>query len=188
VRAANGLARRLDDQQQVEDAQRVGCFEMYDFPADSVAPSMNALRARDLMTYANDSAPTKLDQHRSLTGGGSDSPQSERIWSETGTAPTLDTGRAVPQVFRKSARVSAPGSPETWVDDGLANTLNNFDVGDIRTTHAVLGGDEVDDPLLPLGLDGHRYRCCGNGVVSSVAEWIGRRIVKVDRKYEGGAR
>ena len=32
----------------------------------------------------------------------------------------------------------------------------------------------------PIGLDGHRYRCCGNGVVASVAEWIGRRIVAVD--------
>ena len=33
-----------------------------------------------------------------------------------------------------------------------------------------------DDPLLPLGLDSHRYRCCGNGVVSDVAEWIGYRL------------
>jgi DNA (cytosine-5)-methyltransferase 1 len=29
--------------------------------------------------------------------------------------------------------------------------------------------------------DSHRYRMCGNGVVSNVAEWIGRRIVEVDR-------
>jgi site-specific DNA-cytosine methylase len=121
---------------------------------------------------------------RSLTGGGSDSPQSERIWSETGTAPTLDTGRAVPQVFRKSTRVSTEGSPETWVDDGLANTLNSFDVGDIRTTHAVVGGEQVEDPALPAGLDSHRYRCCGNGVVAPVAEWIGRRIMQVERRGE----
>jgi site-specific DNA-cytosine methylase len=30
--------------------------------------------------------------------------------------------------------------------------------------------------MLPLGLDSHRYRCCGNGVVSDVSEWIGRRL------------
>jgi hypothetical protein len=89
------------------------------------------------------------------------------------------------QAYRKSSRVSTPDSPETWVDDGIANTLNNFDVGDVRTTHAVIGGAEADaavddDPLLPLGLDTHRYRCCGNGVVAPVAEWIGRRIVHVD--------
>jgi DNA (cytosine-5)-methyltransferase 1 len=28
--------------------------------------------------------------------------------------------------------------------------------------------------------DSHRYRMCGNGVVATVAEWIGRRIVAVD--------
>ncbi len=42
-------------------------------------------------------------------------------------------------VYRKSALVSGPGTPETWVDDGIANTLNSFDVGDVRTTHAVIG-------------------------------------------------
>ena len=41
-----------------------------------------------------------------------------------------------------------------------------------------------EDPMLPLGLDSHRYRCCGNGVVSNVAEWIGRRIVAVDKRYD----
>jgi hypothetical protein len=120
----------------------------------------------------------------SLTGGGSDSPQSERIFDEAGMSPSLDTGRAVPQVFRKSARVSAPGSPETWVDDGLANTLNSFDVGDVRTTHAIVGGTEDEDDALPRHLDGHRYRCCGNGVVASVAEWIGRRLVEVDADWQ----
>ena len=107
-------------------------------------------------------------------------------------APTLRVGPARPQdggpadtvpviAFRKSARVNAdPTSPESWVNDGLANTLNDFDVGDIRTTHAVVGGRGMtDEPLLPLGLDSHRYRCCGNGVVSSVSEWIGTQLLRV---------
>jgi len=38
-----------------------------------------------------------------------------------------------------------------------------------------------DDPLLPLGLDSHRYRCCGNGVVAPVAEWLGRRLAEALR-------
>mgnify|MGYP003661175577 CR=1 FL=1 len=29
--------------------------------------------------------------------------------------------------------------------------------------------------------DSHRYRLCGNGVVAPVAEWIGHRLVAVDR-------
>jgi hypothetical protein len=40
-----------------------------------------------------------------------------------------------------------------------------------------LGPTGSDDPLLPLGLDSHRYRCCGNGVVANVAEWLGRRLL-----------
>jgi DNA (cytosine-5)-methyltransferase 1 len=28
--------------------------------------------------------------------------------------------------------------------------------------------------------DSHRYRLIGNGVVSTVAEWLGRRLVAVD--------
>lgn len=42
---------------------------------------------------------------------------------------------AVP--FRKSRRAQSVDDHETWVDDGTANTLNGFDVGDVRTTHAV---------------------------------------------------
>lgn len=54
------------------------------------------------------------------------------------TAPTLRVGGGGQRAYRKSARVSSPTSPETWVDDGKANTLNRFDVGDVRTTHAVV--------------------------------------------------
>jgi site-specific DNA-cytosine methylase len=129
-----------------------------------------------------------------------------------GLAGRLDDRPVV--AYRKAARVNAdPDSPESWVDDGLANTLNNFDVGGVRTTHAVVGfaqnqrgevrelGEVMSqlttgggkpgegypavmapttvaegDPLLPLGLDSHRYRCCGNGVVSNVSQWIGHRL------------
>lgn len=43
----------------------------------------------------------------------------------------------VAQAFRKSKRAQTASDDETWVDDGLANTLNGFDTGDTRTTHAV---------------------------------------------------
>lgn len=178
MRAADGLGGWVDNSQGMADPQRVGNFEMYDFPNEPIAQSLNRERARDTLAY----------NLGSLTGGGNDSPQSERIFDERGVAPTLDTGRAIPTVFRKSARVTGPDTAETWVDDGLANTLNNFDVGDIRTTHAVLGGEPMDEDDLPLGLDSNRYRCCGNGVVAPVAEWIGRRILAVDAKhYKAGA-
>lgn len=84
---------------------------------------------------------------------------SERAW------PTLRReggGHAV--AYRKSARVNAdPDSPETWVADGVANTLNGFDVGDVRTTHAVVAptpllevgartGTSTDDPRAGMGV------------------------------------
>jgi site-specific DNA-cytosine methylase len=95
-------------------------------------------------------------------------------------ADPLTLSAGAPAVFRKSSQAQTNEDSETWVEGDVANTLNSFDVGDVRTTHAILGGTQDDDALLPVGLDSHRYRCCGNGVVSSVAEWIGRRIVAVD--------
>jgi hypothetical protein len=40
----------------------------------------------------------------------------------------------------------------------------------------ITSGTAMTDELLPHGLDSHRYRCCGNGVVAPVAEWIGQRL------------
>lgn len=178
MRAPNGVAGRVDDQPGVdtfgakthralqardwkagvsnqdigEDGYLVGYQTRADvadttisFPSAYSRQPTHFNNVADPLTI-NAGPPAVLQQ--SLTGGGSDSPQSERIWSETGTAPTLDTGRAVPQVFRKSTRASAD-----------------------------VGGEQLQDPALPEGLDSHRYRCCGNGVVAPVAEWIGRRIV-----------
>jgi hypothetical protein len=118
--------------------------------------------------------------------------------------------------YRKSRRAQSKDDAETWTDDGIANTLNVFDSGDTRTTHAIVGshydgynqkfeldgahrtlrigrdssdfvvppsGEPQDNPLLPEGLDSNRYKVCGNGVVSNVAEWIGHRLVEVDSKW-----
>ena len=75
--------------------------------------------------------------------------------------------------FTKSHNVAGDDDPETWEAGREARSMNGFD-GD-RTTLVL--GDVADDPLLPLGLDSHRYRCCGNGVVADVAYWIGRRLM-----------
>ena len=40
--------------------------------------------------------------------------------------------------FRKSKRAQSDKDDETWVDAEVSNTLNNFDLGDTRTTHAVV--------------------------------------------------
>ena len=168
MRTADGVARRLDNQQGVARKTSFGQYEMTD-------------------------AAATLKSSGGDVGGGSEN-------------------LAMVQVYRKSSRAQTNEDSETWVEGDVANTLNSFDVGDIRTTHAIVGAhydgfnqklepdgahrtlrigrDSSDfviapdgvgeDPALPLGLDSHRYRCCGNGVVAPVAEWIGRRIVAVN--------
>ncbi len=46
---------------------------------------------------------------------------------------------AVGVPFRKSKRACSTTDNETWVEADASNTLNNFDLGDTRTTHAVVG-------------------------------------------------
>lgn len=45
-------------------------------------------------------------------------------------------GQPIP--FRKSKRAASTTDNETWVPADVTNTLNNFDLGDTRTTHAVV--------------------------------------------------
>lgn len=102
------------------------------------------------------------------------------------------------RAFTKSRRAQTDHDHETWVEGDATPTLNGFDSSAVRATTVIsqsldqkkggvddneaqsglaLGGGTVeDDSLLPLGLDSNRYRCCGNGVVAPVAEWIGARL------------
>jgi DNA (cytosine-5)-methyltransferase 1 len=45
-------------------------------------------------------------------------------------------GQPIP--YRKSKRACSTTDNETWVEADASNTLNNFDLGDTRTTHAVV--------------------------------------------------
>jgi DNA-cytosine methyltransferase len=203
VRTVDGLAGRLDNRQVVEDQRRVGNFELYDFPKDSVAPTLSALRAKDEMVYGPAlSFPSRFGSNATVTED---------------VAQSFAHSAGAPAVFRKSRRAQTDQDVETWVDDGVANTINLFDLGDVRTTHAVVGtsydgynqrldpdgahrtlrtgrdssdfviapvGTPDDSGADPIGLDNHRYRCCGNGVVANVAEWIGQRLVSVDKEWK----
>jgi hypothetical protein len=100
--------------------------------------------------------------------------QRDRVYADA--ALDANARKGAPLAFVKRGRAQSAEDGETWGEGDVMPTLNAFDVGDVRTTAAVLGGPPEDDPLLPLGLDSHRYRCCGNGVVSDVAEWLGVRL------------
>lgn len=63
--------------------------------------------------------------------------------------------------YRKSRRAQTKDDDETWVDDGRANTLNAFDVGE-RDTHAVLAPVAVPDPAYAV-TGGHTGGQFGTG-------------------------
>ena len=56
------------------------------------------------------------------------------------------------EVFTKSRRAQSATDDETWVDGQVAPTLNSFDIGDTRTTTAII---EVD-PIGTLKARGHK--------------------------------
>jgi DNA (cytosine-5)-methyltransferase 1 len=104
-------------------------------------------------------------------------------------------------VYRKSRRAQSVNDYETWVEDGIANTLNAFDVGDVRSTNLALDPEQwtlrrltpreaerlqgMPDDWTLCGASGKemsdstRYRMIGNSVAVPVLEWIGRRIREV---------
>ena len=73
-------------------------------------------------------------------------PQDSRINGPVDVSPTVaarwGTGGGntplVQQTFRKSRRAQSTEDFETWVSDDVTNTLNCFDVGDIRSTDLVV--------------------------------------------------
>lgn len=86
------------------------------------------------------------------------------IGSEADPSYTLDTTGGQAVAFRKSKRAQSDTDDETWVEDGLANTLNGFDTGDARTTHAVIGLDPEHNAMLD-GIGPLKSTCPGRSVV-----------------------
>ena len=58
-------------------------------------------------------------------------------FSRVGNGTTEHETYIAVQAYRKSRRAQSNTDFETWVDDGKANTINTFDLGDVRTTHAI---------------------------------------------------
>ena len=91
------------------------------------------------------------------------------LTASSGKGATEDgTGRGAPIVnatpFRKSKRASSATDSESRVEAGEANTLNNFDLGDTRTTHAV-----VSNVAPTIGASGPPYSRTGNERVEAEA-------------------
>jgi DNA (cytosine-5)-methyltransferase 1 len=117
----------------------------------------------------------------------------------TEEAPTLDAGNHwtlfQPQAFRKAARARSAEDDESWVDDGQANTPNTFDMGDTRTTHAIVEPSNYgvrrltpvecerlqafpDGWTEPAGSDSARYKAMGNAVTVNTVRWVLGRMLE----------
>jgi DNA (cytosine-5)-methyltransferase 1 len=72
--------------------------------------------------------------NQSAKGSGGVGSSNQELFSQGGAY--LVPGEAMP--FRKSKRACSTTDNETWVPADASNTLNNFDLGDTRTTHAVV--------------------------------------------------
>ncbi|MCI0347243.1 MAG: DNA (cytosine-5-)-methyltransferase [Chloroflexi bacterium] len=85
-------------------------------------------------------------------------------------------GDTVPIVaFRKARKARSPEDDERWEPADFTDTISPMTMD----STAIVDRRVAEDPeLLPVGIDTHRYRLTGNGVVSPVAEWIGRRLAE----------
>jgi DNA-cytosine methyltransferase len=174
VRAADGLARRLDNQPpmayQTRADEKNGNFSLSEasvanslsalWPGDTSHRSMTlvqaVMRIGAFAQYVKDDTAASLRANGGDSGGGSENLAMLSFPSRFGSNANVTEGLA--QSMAHSA-----GAPAVLLDS-LADTRE-------------------EDNLLPIGLDSHRYRLCGNGVVAPVAEWIGRRLIEADRRW-----
>jgi hypothetical protein len=158
VREANGMARRLDNKQ------------ILSFPSNF---GSNAKVTRDFAQPLAHSAGAPAVFRRVAPGayGPTDGIAGPNL------ATGGDIGGGSENIVTFSAHLTDASATIRVYNPSLLTQ------GDAAVCYDTVGGTVNDQDLLPLGLDTHRYRCCGNGVVAPVAEWIGRRLVEVDRRW-----
>jgi len=175
------VARRTDALVDSPEASRLALRALRESGDGDIAPGWKSRQdaPRGLTEGARGSCVCEPDPAGSLT---------KRYGK--GVNSTLDDGSIVISdggglAFRKSRRAQSMTDDETWVEGDHANTLNSFDAGDVRTTHAVLaafystGGSQQGDartdevsPTLKIG--------SGLGISSPVA------IVNALDRQQGG--
>jgi hypothetical protein len=150
-------------------------FQSVDHGADAATDLSPTLRRHDLMAVAQPmafkirSGIEREDGSRGSTNVGKMAGKgflgSEERAFTVGT--TQDQHVAVPVGFRKTSRAKEVDGHETWVEGEVSNTLNTFDVGDMRAVDLVAqpvahdlrgeGFDASEDgtgrgiPLVPVG-------------------------------------
>lgn len=153
-------------------------------------------RGRVLVVGHRGGDPRPAGDVLGLADGGSEAAPARRVGRRPiGSAPA--GGAAFDAVWRKSARARASlskGGYETWVSDGMANTLTGFDGGGpARQTHLISQHGRLRTLTLTewerlqgfpddwtKGIpDSARYQALGNAMHVGMAEWLGRRLMRV---------
>jgi DNA (cytosine-5)-methyltransferase 1 len=142
---------------------------------NEIAPTLNSSQENPIVAYNTLVSETS---HCVLASGGQrNDPHTETM---------------VPVTYRKSRRAQSAEDFETWVPDEVTNTLNCFDLGDIRSVDLVAcnrvrrltpiecerlqGFPDGYTDIMPETPDGPRYKALGNSMAVPVMRWIGSRI------------
>jgi site-specific DNA-cytosine methylase len=103
-------------------------------PLISEEKSLTLATSNDQVLAFRDPSPTITSKMQGASGWAPYNEDAHLV----GVQPTSnDQVPAQPVAFRKSRRAQSVDDHETWVEDGITNTLNCFDVGDIRAVDVV---------------------------------------------------
>ncbi len=204
------MARRVDDQQQVARISSFGNYKMTDAAAPlrasggDLGGGSENLAVASYQTRADDKTGNFTIKRVEVANALS------ALWPGDTSHRSMTLVEAVIQDAREIAHKSQNGRGYSQNDLGYTLTStdsqavvyerNNRDgrMREVRVSptlqagsdnatdlpHVLTSGGSAEDELLPAGLDAHRYRCAGNGVASPVAEWIGRRLLAVDKVWK----
>lgn len=119
------------------------------FERESVCRNPAAGRSKRKTTAANPQVGTGIDSSNDdgeLIAVASGQAKAEII--EGNLSPTITSVKDRPYIvdttaYRKSTRATSADGYETWVEADVSNTLNCFDIGDIRSTHTVVQAYET---------------------------------------------
>ena len=118
----------------------------------------------------------EVDRHGKKAGKGALLTDDESATLDAGNHWTLFQ----PQAFRKSRRPQTDEDAETWIDDGDANTLNTFDSGETRTTHAVVEAKSFDEMNFTASDTHHVLRSGTKQSTGALTEYGVRRLTPVE--------
>jgi len=180
MRAADGLSRRLDGEPVVDTfgATTHRTLQARDWKVGVSNQDLNDMAANQGFLVGSVAVQGVIQDSREMASksqngiGASTEDISYTLTGIDRPAVVTESILSFPSRFGSNANVTE-GQAQSMAHSAGAPAI--LRVGTTETAE--------DDPLLPVGLDSHRYRCCGNGVVAPVAEWIGRRIIEVDRQW-----